>query len=410
MTGVKKGLGRGLSALIPDSDMEFLSRVARDIAPVEVAPTSIELAPNSTSRALQKNAGARNKTSATGTARATPTLKTGVSLQEAEDAGDPAKQKSHSGTQTSLIVDGAAATSAASLASTSKTVPGADGQASASIEWILMEHIEPNPYQPRRTFSRVEMSELVDSIRNHGVLQPILVRPLETGSDQMNRFQLIAGERRWRAAQQAGLSRIPAICRPVSDRQALELAVIENVQRHDISAIDAALAYRRLADEFELSQESIARRVGKSRSAIANTLRLLDLPEEVKKTIEDGVLSEGHGRAILLASGEGARRAVFRRVLRDKLSVRDTERVAQASLRGPSEPAPTDGQMGQDGALSSPARSQKTDESDLGQMTLKLQKALGARLRVAPKGRGGRIIIPYASPEELERLAAALCK
>ena len=401
MAGTKKGLGRGLSALIPDSDMEFLSRVARDIAPVEVAPAS------STSRARQKNAGTRSKTSEKEAALAP---ETDPSPQEAGDAANPAVPKSQSAEQAGLAVGAIATTSHPAPASANDAVPGDDGQETTSIEWVLMEQVEPNPYQPRRTFSREEMSELVDSIRNHGVLQPILVRPLESDGGRTHRFQLIAGERRWRAAQEAGLSRIPAISRPVSDRQALELAVIENVQRHDISAIDAALAYRRLADEFELSQESIARRVGKSRSSIANTLRLLDLPDEVKKTIEDGVLSEGHGRAILMAPGEGARRAVFRRVLRDQLSVRETERLAQASLAHPTAQASTSGKENQDSASSSHQKSQKVVERDLEQMTLKLQKALGARLRLAPKGRGGRIIITYASPDELERLAETLCK
>ena len=193
--------------------------------------------------------------------------------------------------------------------------------------------IVANPYQPRRVFDDEELQNLATSVREHGILQPIIVRPLDN-SDEAAGFQLVAGERRWRAAQLAGLSTVPALVRPVSDQQALELAVIENVQRHDISPLDAAQAYRRLATEFELSQEKIAQRVGKSRSSIANTMRLLELPGEARNALQDGTLSEGHGRAILLTAGEGARRAVFRAVLRDKLSVRDTEELARRIAAG----------------------------------------------------------------------------
>jgi ParB family chromosome partitioning protein len=272
--------------------------------------------------------------------------------------------------------------------------------------------IKPNPFQPRRFFSDTEMSELVDSIKTHGLIQPILVRPVSSagadagsgaGDNESAEYQLVAGERRWRAAQMAGLDEIPAVIRSVGDQQALELALIENVQRHDISAIDAAIAYQRLASEFSLSQEQVAQRVGKSRSAVANTLRLLDLPQEVRTAIEDGTLSEGHGRAILLAPAEGARRAIFRRVLRDKLSVRETERLAQhsaAAEQTQSLPGPSSSER--DGEASH--AEDVAGDPDVERIESLLKKRLGTRLQVKMKRRGGEILVNFSSKEEFERI------
>jgi ParB family chromosome partitioning protein len=279
-----------------------------------------------------------------------------------------------------------------------------DGKASHAasgenaVEWLEISQIDPNPYQPRRSFSSQEMEELVASIREHGVLQPILVRPM--GTDAAPSYQLIAGERRWRAAQLAGLNTVPAIVRPVADQQALELALIENVQRHDITPLDAALAYRRLAREFSLSQDAVAQRVGKSRAAVANTMRLLELPAEAQKAIEDGTLSEGHGRAILLADGEGARRAVLRGALREKLSVRATEELARRTLRADGEDAGASSKAG--------AGSVKKRDVALRALEEKLQGQLKTRVRIKPRTKGGQVAIEYFSPEELERIAALL--
>jgi ParB family chromosome partitioning protein len=220
----------------------------------------------------------------------------------------------------------------------------------------------------------------------------------------------------------AGLDVIPAVIRRVGDQQALELALIENVQRHDITAIDAAIAYQRLAGEFHLSQEQIAQRVGKSRSAVANTLRLLDLPQEVRKAIEDGALSEGHGRAILLAPGEGARRAIFRRVLRDRLSVREAERLAQHSVTaggasdsdeaggGPQLPDRT-ATNGSTSETNSGSDAGKTSlNSDIERAESEMQKRLGTRLHIKSKRKGGEIVIAYSSPEELHRIVDVILR
>lgn len=379
-TIAKRGLGRGLSALIPDDDMEFLSRVARGeapAAPVIAAPDQSLPAPS-----LERDA-ANNRANA--------------DIQPLQTSRDDV-----------------AAAEPVAAGSTSDAEVVAEG--AASTQWVDVSSIEANPYQPRRHFSQEELDDLAASIRTHGVLQPILVRPAEAGTAGRTgvaekRYQLVAGERRWRAARIAGLNRVPAIIRDVADQQALELALIENVQRHDISAMDAALAYRRLATEFKLSQEHIARRVGKSRSAVANTLRLLDLPEAARKAIEDGVISEGHGRAILLASGEGTRRAVLRRIVRDHMSVREAERLAQ-------QPAAADANAAAQAGQSFPGRAAKESAdngretgkltSDLRRAEAQLQKALGTRLRLRPRGKGGTLVMEYSSSDELQRIIELL--
>jgi ParB family chromosome partitioning protein len=338
MQKARKGLGRGLSALIPEADMDFLSRVARG----------------------------DNKTTEAKGKKATKTPKKAVAATTAASAPEPQKEEH-------------------SIAALAVHVP--------------IESIEANPYQPRRTFSPQEMQELVDSIKEHGVLQPILVRP--NPADE-SRYQLIAGERRWRASQAAGLKEVPAIIRQVSDQQALEVAIIENVQRHDISALDAAIAYRRLAQEFSLSQEAIAQRVGKSRVSIANTIRLLDLPQEAQKAIEEGAMTEGHGRAILLASTEGARRAVFRRVIRDGLSVRQTEELSRRILDEEEEDKPDNNNDDLPASARIAPEVRRIEET--------LQKQLGTRVRLRPRRRGGQVVIQYFSNEELDRLLKLLMK
>lgn len=347
---VKKGLGRGLSALIPDEDMEFLSRIARG----DSTPVIPQTAP------------------ATGRqARKTP--------QRAQPAAT------------------------GSAAQGSHEEPGLE---SPHTQWLDVARIEANPFQPRRHFAPEEMNDLIESIREHGILQPVLVRPVPhtDGAASTAAFQLVAGERRWRAAQQAGLDRIPAVVRIVGDQQALELAVIENVQRHDISPLEAALAYRRLGDDFGLSQEDIARRVGKSRSAVANTLRLLDLPDEVQKALEDGIVSEGHGRAILLAAGDGSRRAVFRRIVRDKLSVRETEQIARAAAEV------EEGDKPEKSASAPRLRDAHHSQEAINRIQESLQKALGTRVKLQARAKGGRLQIEYYSNEDLSRIIELLLR
>jgi ParB family chromosome partitioning protein len=351
-TTVRRGLGRGLSALIPDADMDFLSRVARGD---ETAP-AVPVARPARSTEQAKENSFRSETSSV------------ADIPQDEQSAVPSARADTSDTQ---------------------------GQ-TAPVQWLPVNAIEANPYQPRRTFASQEMGDLVQSIREHGILQPILVRPLD-GAHGAVAYQLVAGERRWRAAQQANLPEVPAIVRGVSDQQALELALIENIQRHDISALDAAHAYRRLADDFQLSQEQIAGRVGKSRSAVANTMRLLELPAECQQAIEDGKLSEGHGRALLSVINEGARRALFRRILRDGLSVREAERLSRAPAPAPSA------ERGSENATQ-----ELLTQAELKDIEQRLQRAMGTRLHITPKKQGGQIVLEYFSLEELDRLVALL--
>lgn len=200
-----------------------------------------------------------------------------------------------------------------------------------AITEIPLSAIIPNPDQPRREIDRDSIDELAASIRQHGVLQPVIVQPLPDG-----RYQLIAGERRWRAARVAGLSAVPAIVRQVTEEERLELALVENVQREDINAVDEAVAYRALMERFGMTQEDVARKVGKSRTAVANTLRLLALEAEILDGLRQGKITEGHARALLMAPA-GARLELYRRTVRAGWSVREVERAARAASREASE-------------------------------------------------------------------------
>jgi ParB family chromosome partitioning protein len=261
------------------------------------------------------------------------------------------------------------------------------GNGSDGVRQVSLKQIVANPAQPRRTFPQAELDELAASVKEHGVLQPVLLRPLtDSGEEQ---YEIVAGERRWRAAQAAALPQIPAIIRQIDDQQALELAIVENVQRQDISALDAAVAYRRLQREFNLSQEEIATRVAKSRAAIANTLRLLDLPEEAQTAITQNHISEGHGRAILGVKSDEARKALFRRIMRDGLTVRQTEELARNVEK----------------SMGAPAQKSKAGKSaDEKHVEEKLQQILGTRVQLKNGRKGGQIIISYFSSEELEGL------
>ena len=197
---------------------------------------------------------------------------------------------------------------------------------------LPIEFLSPGPFQPRRKFDEAELDRLVESIKAQGVLQPILVRPVEGKPD---RYHIIAGERRWRAAQKAKLHEVPVVVRPMSDRDALQIAIIENVQRQDLTALEEAEGYQRLIADFALTQEDVSQAVGKSRSHIANTLRLLDLPDTVLAMLQDGLLSAGHARALL---GCPDPEAAAQKVVAKGLNVRQTEQLARDARDQP--PAP----------------------------------------------------------------------
>ena len=255
--------------------------------------------------------------------------------------------------------------------------PGATG----SIE-IATSRIAPNPHQPRKRFDPDGLASLTSSILEHGVLQPILV------TETIDGYQLVAGERRLRAAQAAGLDRIPAVVRQLADREQLEVALVENLQREDLDPLETAEAYRQLIEEFGFSQDDLATRVGRARSTVANTLRLLDLAPGVQAAVADGRLTEGHGRALGGLAIELQDR-VIDSVIGQDLSVRQTEELVRR-LREP-RPEPAE------------ARTRPTDP-DLERVEEDLRRALGTKVSLARSRRGGRIVIEYYSDEELGRL------
>ncbi|MGA8755452.1 MAG: ParB/RepB/Spo0J family partition protein [Stellaceae bacterium] len=254
----------------------------------------------------------------------------------------------------------------------------------ASQRRVAIEMIRPSALQPRRRFAETELDALAQSIREKGVLQPLLVRPIV---DDDAAFELVAGERRWRAAQRVGIHEIPVIVRTLSDSEALEIALVENLQREELSALEEAEAYKRLTTEFGRTQASLAEAVGKSRSHVANTLRLLSLPATVRHRLEEGELSAGHARA-LLAAVDPAR--VADEVVRRGLNVRATERLVQRRAQLPQQPR-------------RPLRDADTSalERDLG-------NRLGLRVRLEPKTRGGALTLHYQNLDQLDRVLRLL--
>ena len=253
----------------------------------------------------------------------------------------------------------------------------------AGILEIPTARIRPNPHQPRKRFDPDSLATLMASIKEHGVIQPILVTATIDG------YQLVAGERRLRAAQAAGLDRIPAVVRQLADRDHLELALVENLQREDLDPIETADAYRRLIEEFGFTQDDLAGRVGRARSTVANTLRLLDLAPGIQAAIAEARITEGHGRA-LGGLAAALQDRVLDSVLRQELSVRQTEELVRR-LR---EPKPD---------LAAAAVNHPTDP-DLQRVEEDLRRALGTKVSLARSRRGGRIVIEYYSDEELGRL------
>jgi ParB family chromosome partitioning protein len=255
--------------------------------------------------------------------------------------------------------------------------PDRDQQRPTELDIDLLR---PNPRQPRAQIDEARLEELAQSIRSHGVIQPILVRRVD------DHFEIVAGERRWRAAQRAGLLKIPVLVREVTDDHLLEVALIENIQREDLNAIEEAQAYQRLSDDFRMSQESIAAAVGKDRATVANYIRLLRLPAEVRNDLASGVLTMGHARALLALSDESAQRRLAREVVSRGLSVRETE----ALVRRESTPA-------------APPPPRKVDPNTRAAED-RLKLALGTRVRIVRKGTAGRIEIDFGNEGELQRL------
>jgi ParB family transcriptional regulator, chromosome partitioning protein len=272
----------------------------------------------------------------------------------------------------------------------SALIPDAPEQRPAVTE-LDVDLLRPNELQPRVRVDDSRLDDLAASIRAHGVIQPIVVRRVDGA------YEIVAGERRWRAARQAGLRRVPVVVREedaTSRQGVLEMALIENIQREDLNALEEAAAYRRLADEFHLTQDAIATAVGKDRSTIANMVRLLKLPDEVQAEVAAGRLSMGHARALLALSDDAAQRTVAREIIAHTLSVRETEGLVKKSIEGPPPPA------------ASAPRPVPDVHTRAAEEKLRLQ--LGTRVRIVRRGKKGRIEIEFVSEEELIRIYEAL--
>lgn len=256
-------------------------------------------------------------------------------------------------------------------------------QPSQGILMVPIENIEPNPKQPRTNINEEQLSELAESIREHGVLQPLIISKKLDGSG----YNLIAGERRWRASKIAGLSMVPAIERSVSEQDQLEIALIENLQRADLNPLEMAEAYRQLADDFYLTHEQIAERVGKSRASVSNSIRLLNLPEQIKKSLFDNLISEGHARSILGLQSEQAQLAILNTILRDHLNVRQTEDLVKkmSGERLPRKP-------------------KSTAAPEVTELESRLRTHFGTKVNLNNSKKGGRLVIFYYSDEELNAI------
>ncbi len=268
----------------------------------------------------------------------------------------------------------------------SMPAPAGPGRA---LMTLPIEVVERNPDQPRKHFDEPGLAELTASIREHGVIEPILVRR-EGGS-----YRILAGERRWRAAQRAGLKEIPALVREASDREAFEIALVENLQREDLNAIEEAEAYEILVTDHSLTQEQVATRVGKERSTVANALRLLKLPPTVRDAVRDGQLDMGHARALLGLEGAEALEKAAERAMREGLSVRGTEALVRSLTTRPSK---------------KPARGAKgADTPAIRDLTQRLQRRLGTKCRVVAKSAvAGRLEVEYSSLDELDGILAKI--
>jgi ParB family chromosome partitioning protein len=267
--------------------------------------------------------------------------------------------------------------------------------APAGIVEVPVDRVSSSPFQPRSHIDDQELEKLVESVRAHGIIQPILVTEVLDG------YRLVAGERRLRAARLAGLERIPAVVRQLADRDQLELALVENVQREDLNALEEARAYRQLIDEFGFTQDQLAARVSRARSSVANTLRLLDLTPNVQSAIESGTVTEGHGRALAALDPTGQAQ-LLEIVLARGLSVRQTEELARRLRAAASDqkPAATGAVPGDELA----APNVDALQADRERVEADLRTALGTKVSLARSRRGGRIVIEYYSDEELARL------
>ncbi len=371
------GLGRGLSSLIPPKKPES-GGIGQDVNQSQsttpsVTPQPIPKQPVSTSPFVI------NPVQRAGTPDA-------VSSEAVEPSTTPTSIPATAPSAEVTAPVRPLAASVPAVAPVSATVPqksvslsnsGFDQESAANAP---LHKIAPNPEQPRAQFDKEKLSELAQSIREHGILQPLVVTRSGDG------YELIAGERRLQAAKLAGLTEVPVIIRSADERTKLELAIIENTQRHNLNPIEEAKAYLRLMEEYGLHQEEVAKKMGKSRSLVANTVRLLHLPIEIQRSLIEGKISEGHAKALLGIENPEKQRALFDMILKSGLTVRETEVEARAVSVRPH------------------VRSEAQIPPEFSERLEKLREKLGTRVKLSPAGQGGKIVIEYYSSEELQGL------
>ena len=279
--------------------------------------------------------------------------------------------------------------------------PGQPSAVTSSVKQVPVAAISPNPRQPRHKFDPDALRELADSIREHGLIQPLIVIPAPDSTELASRYQLIAGERRWSAAKLAGLANVPVIVRGATPQEMLELALVENIQRADLNVLEEANAYRQLMSDFGLTQEQVAAKVGKNRTTVANALRLLKLSADVQTALAEDLITEGHARAILTVEDEKRQNALLRQVIDDGLSVRQTEEAArrmserpQANDRRPPTADRAKRATREDREMPAATRALEND----------FRNALGTKVQVFRSRKGGKIVLHFYSEEELEAI------
>lgn len=265
-----------------------------------------------------------------------------------------------------------------------------------AVTTLKISEIEPNKNQPRTAFDDEALRELADSIREHGIIQPLVVRPVEG-----NAYQIVAGERRWRAARMVGLSEVPVVIRELDDNQTLELAIIENLQREDLNVIELAYGYKSLMDEYNMTQEQVAKRVGKSRPDVANTVRLLSLPESVMQHIRNGKISKGHAKALLSLEDKNVIEETAHKIVLDQMLVRDIEKLAKESkdLKAVSGSREKDNEK---------RKESKWGDNFHKEMELALSSELGCKVKITSKGKKSTLEIEFYSNDELKEIADKL--
>ncbi len=360
------GLGRGLASLIPQKKSNDLSGGGSNVSV-------------STPEPLGKNPFGVKVASVT---QVNPP--TSAPIHTARNSSHPLKDLPDAASIPPLDVPVRISSSEGTPSETSPaTLPSSNEKKQEGVSLAPIGKVVPNPHQPRIQFSEDKLMELAQSIREHGILQPLIVT--RVGEN----FELIAGERRLQAAKIVGLSEVPVIVREAQEQQKFELAIIENIQRHDLNPIEEARAYERLSKEFQLSQEDIAKKMGRSRSAIANTLRLLQLPVEIQRAIIEETISEGHAKALLSIENPEKQRALFDLIVKQGLTVRETEvKTRELSTRPPRKTAPKN--------------------PDLEARERALSEVFGTKVRIAKTNVGGSIRIDYFSEEEFQAIFSKL--